>query len=971
MAEVAVNYHGYGGGTTQFRNLTVYNGKNSIVWKITGSSGAIQQNTNTDGATISSISHSAGVNSSFKFLDIEIGGQTTGLAYFKWERGTSQDRMFSIYTSDAAGTSRRGFYIDATANVTVNTLSAVGALVALSSAYDAFRVSSMGTAGNGMSLESLNVARTGYVPTTLYSTAFKFHNGVSETFSIASSGQITTPKVNFTNPYSAAAEPNGYSIRLSSTSGYMDIGNVNGAGDTAYLHLQTGNTQFYMNKPLHVNGEIRSYSSSNYFNSTAFYGNGSGLTNLTAANLSGTVPFSSLNSSLPVAGTPYGGLNTNAPWMWGVRGFQWDALAFVFPTSVETLVGSTWTAGTVTDSIKNVFLGGDMAIGSAVIDSTKDGMRFIWSNTCPYFFTDGFYLRHSTNGNNCTIEVESSTNGSSWTREVLSTSFTSWPGHTIIPARFNMSGKQYLRITILRDHTNANNVAIYSIRTMSSYGPDARAFTWDYAKNVHFSNGADIFTNAGTIGLGMSGDAQLLMDADYGLIIRGRNAANTTYDMVLQNKSGTRAMGILTGTANVEFMGSTTAVGSLNVTGAWTSLVMSTKTIIETNGSTHYFYAPTSGFVYRNSGDSATIASLSDAGDFTALRSLNAGNTNSTSQLMLTGSSVGGSNQKATFLFSDAGQNSLDISTTYPSATNVIRFYPGGTLALTLAGSGAATFASSVNAASYISGVNVESRGNVGFHNDAYSSNVPNPIWSFGNSNTYGMAYYQGSALFGAQNMDAIGFHFGAVASPKVAVASDGAIVAFKGTNGTAIFGSASKYVGGGTQTGTVQISLPVYTYSENTMITMIVRGYDYTTRNAWSLQLGFYTYSTSSNGFDPPACNAIGTNCPFSTVRFCKNASNQPVILLGTLSSTWSYAGIHIAEVFINGYSAYVNSSVGWSISLISSEASYTLGTAINPEPVKQVYRGSGGAMRMVDTSNGNSYELYVEGGNLKLIQV
>jgi hypothetical protein len=70
---------------------------------------------------------------------------------------------------------------------------------------------------------------------------------------------------------------------------------------------------------------------------------------------------------------------------------------------------------------------------------------------------------------------------------------------------------------------------------------------------------------------------------------------------------------------------------------------------------------------------------------------------NSYSQLVLLGATNGSGSQSATFLFSDAGQNSLDISTNYVSGSNLIRFKPGGTPALTLAGSGASTFASSVS----------------------------------------------------------------------------------------------------------------------------------------------------------------------------------------------------------------------------------------------------------------------------------
>jgi hypothetical protein len=50
----------------------------------------------------------------------------------------------------------------------------------------------------------------------------------------------------------------------------------------------------------------------------------------------------------------------------------------------------------------------------------------------------------------------------------------------------------------------------------------------------------------------------------------------------------------------------------------------------------------------------------------------------------------------------------------------------------------------------------VISGGNNGFANDVYYSGVRNPIWSFGNSSSYGISYYQGSAGIGGS--DTIGF---------------------------------------------------------------------------------------------------------------------------------------------------------------------------------------------------------------------
>jgi len=92
-----------------------------------------------------------------------------------------------------------------------------------------------------------------------------------------------------------------------------------------------------------------------------------------------------------------------------------------------------------------------------------------------------------------------STNGSSWTTLLTSSSFLSWPGHSFIPARFNTSGNTYFRITISRDATNTNPVAIYSISLPGSYGNESNAnvVKWNSAKVV--SVPAGISTTGGRI----------------------------------------------------------------------------------------------------------------------------------------------------------------------------------------------------------------------------------------------------------------------------------------------------------------------------------------------------------------------------------------------------------------------------------------------------------------------------------------
>jgi len=58
----------------------------------------------------------------------------------------------------------------------------------------------------------------------------------------------------------------------------------------------------------------------------------------------------------------------------------------------------------------------------------------------------------------------------------------------------------------------------------------------------------------------------------------------------------------------------------------------------------------------------------------------------------------------------------------------------------------------------YSEGV-VQAAGNAGFQSTEYTLNARNPIWSFGNADTYGISYFAGTPSIGAD--DKIGIHFG------------------------------------------------------------------------------------------------------------------------------------------------------------------------------------------------------------------
>ena len=97
----------------------------------------------------------------------------------------------------------------------------------------------------------------------------------------------------------------------------------------------------------------------------------------------------------------------------------------------------------------------------------------------------------------------------------------------------------------------------------------------------------------------------------------------------------------------------------------------------------------------------------------------------------------------------------------------------GGNLANTYAPLASPSFTTCTSSPLVCSTGRVVAAQGCGFQNVTYAIGVPNPIWAFSNAVTYGMAYYQGGALAIG---DAIGFHFGNVASPPFYVGSAGFI---------------------------------------------------------------------------------------------------------------------------------------------------------------------------------------------------
>lgn len=112
---------------------------------------------------------------------------------------------------------------------------------------------------------------------------------------------------------------------------------------------------------------------------------------------------------------------------------------------------------------------------------------------------------------------------------------------------------------------------------------------------------------------------------------------------------------------------------------------------------------------------------------------------------------------------------------------------------------------------------------------------------------------------------------------------------------------------------------------------TIRILGYDYfqgvDDENCWELLVGGNLDGTN-NWYGVSA--VLTGQAPFSTVRVGKNASNKPVILLGSATNTWNYSHIAIVEVVGRGAT-----TTGWSITFTTSEA----GITVQKTPVVQRY--------------------------------
>jgi hypothetical protein len=160
----------------------------------------------------------------------------------------------------------------------------------------------------------------------------------------------------------------------------------------------------------------------------------------------------------------------------------------------------------------------------------------------------------------------------------------------------------------------------------------------------------------------------------------------------------------------------------------------------------------------------------------------------------------------------------------------------------------------------------------------------------------------------------------------------------------------------GGAQTGTMKIAMPTAKSWSNTMVSVTIRGYDYSTNGNWEVVASGFNWS------NPGWINAdaeIKGAAPFTQVRLAHDGTRN-VILLGTTSTVWQFAQVAVVEVAA-GYSSITGWGDGWAISVIASEAGITNSVA----PTIPMYITDTGNLGIGTTAPG-SYRLNVQGGDV-----
>ena len=125
-----------------------------------------------------------------------------------------------------------------------------------------------------------------------------------------------------------------------------------------------------------------------------------------------------------------------------------------------------------------------------------------------------------------------------------------------------------------------------------------------------------------------------------------------------------------------------------------------------------------------------------------------------------------------------------------------------------------------------------------------------------------------------------------------------------------------------GSVTGTCVIDLPTSSF-ENSMLSIRITGYNYSSAGAWSVLIGGYAWNTVDDTWLNHHASIQG-NPPFTSVRLGYNGNTGKVcIMLGTVSSSWGYPVVHVAEMIV-GFGGEGLYQIDWDVEWYTSETNF-----------------------------------------------
>lgn len=179
-----------------------------------------------------------------------------------------------------------------------------------------------------------------------------------------------------------------------------------------------------------------------------------------------------------------------------------DKLRFIQPNTVETSTdGTTWTSTTDVTYTQKPFNGIVTQSTIPMNGTTLKGLRWTWSSNIQYSaaYWLGIAFQFATPAPTVTVQFETSTDGVSWTSRYTTSAITVSNEWVYIYTPENGYSVQYYRITLLQQTNTVNFNALqwYTARPgdqgsgQNNYFP----FTYDFSKNVTFSNTATVTGN--------------------------------------------------------------------------------------------------------------------------------------------------------------------------------------------------------------------------------------------------------------------------------------------------------------------------------------------------------------------------------------------------------------------------------------------------------------------------------------------